>query len=175
MYRLTFDSSILLDGFRGEQSKDEKLKRREQAAKILRNANTDGHIEICFNAGEVPKLSPNAMEGLNISRGPWLLGIHGFSELGVSTVLGDSSKALLIAKAKEILQPKTPHDWKDYALLADHIDAGRDWFVSGDEKKHLKAKYRQEFEAIGITILSAPEAVNRLIQEGVLNSNVWDE
>lgn len=163
MYKLTFDTSVRINASKDPSKEiDPKLIAQFLAANKLREAHENGLIEITYNFGE----PPNAHEKTNFSttQGPWMLGIAGYSELGVSTFLPDQET--LLVEVECILNPIGENSRKDFANLAEHIMAGRDIFVSEDIKKHLnKAKALKQY---GIRVMSATDAVKFLKDEGVI-------
>lgn len=172
MLTLTFDSSVLINAHEEERPTDsEKTKAAKQAAKQLLQAHKDKKIEVAFNMGEPPIKSPEAADDVVTARGPWILGVSGFSELRVSTVLADDSKAELFEKAHAALLGNVKSERtkqkrvKDFALIAYHINAGRDLFITEDN--HFK-KVAEALASDGVTIISAVEAVKRLRQLQIL-------
>jgi hypothetical protein len=62
---------------------------------------------------------------------------------------------------------------KDYAVLCEHVVAGRDIFVSADEPKHLNKA--PQLKELGIIVKSAPETVTYLQEQyGIDFGNIRD-
>lgn len=55
---------------------------------------------------------------------------------------------------------------KDFAILAEHIVAGRDIFVSEDKKRHLKKA--KDLAKLGAIVKSAPETIEFLEKQGAI-------
>src|SRR5690606_8151102 len=125
-------------------------------ARILYQGHKENYWQITSNGGEQLKKKLD----VETDRGPWLLEVEGFSELGISTRLPNENKKELFRKAEEIFTKRN----KDYALLIDHIDRGRDWFITEDRDF---LRYADQLQP-NILVLQSFEAVERIIQERII-------
>lgn len=167
MLTLTFDSCVQINLKEETDSDDEKTKQAKIAAKKLVKLHRENKITVVRNEGETVVNSRELAEEIIVTRGPWILGVEGFSELGVGTILADGRKTELIKKARTLVIGNAENGNRDldFALLADHINSGRDWFIT-ENKRHYKRAATDLIED-GIIILTAVEAVDRLKEMGV--------
>ncbi len=163
MYKLTFDTSATINAFKNPVNETNKdLVIQYTAANKLREAHEKGLIEITYNSGE--QVSSQEKINFRTTQGPWIIGVTGYSELGVSTILADRENDLQCIE--KILNPKSDHDRRDFANLAKHTMDRRDIFVSEDKRKHLKKA--EALKQCGVKVMSAMEAVRFLQDEGVI-------
>jgi hypothetical protein len=178
VYRLTFDTDVAINAFTDERANDnDETLRSLRAAKLLVEADSNGLIDVKYNAGETARGAEGKIESV---RGAWNLGTPGFSELGVSTVLAGDDIGGIASRIRQLfkielgkeyhqMNKTQKHNVRDYALLIWHINNKRDIFVTEDTrlalKPRIKLKLKQE---LGIVVMTAESAVAFLHAEGVI-------
>ena len=163
MLQLTFDTSVYIDTTEVLQDTSSKIIIREFSARILYQGHRENHWQITSNRGE----QANKLLDITTIRGPWTLGIKGFSELGESTRLASVDKKDLFVKAGKVFKKRN----KDYAILIDHIDTERDWFITEDRDFFRFADQLQPH----IIVLRSSQAVEHIVQRNVIETHSFQQ
>lgn len=163
MIRLTFDSSARINSYKNPTDYEAKpeMQARVVAATKLRKfyESSPELIEITCNDGERHK-QPDSFKR---TRGIAIWGLRGFSEWDESLIWIGNEHVPILENIREIMIPESENSLKDYAQLCEHVIAGREIFVSEDEKKHLRKA--AQLEPLGIIVKSAAETIAYLEQQ----------
>lgn len=161
MLQITFDSSVYIDASSVLQGISPTIIMRELCARILYYGHKKNYWQVTSNAGEKKNKS---LDINDLVRGPWVLGVVGFSELGISTRLVNEDKERIFNRVTEIFGKIN----QDYALLIDHIDMGRDLFVSEDND-FFKGNKARLLKSGGVVILRSSEAVEHIVRNKLIS------
>ncbi len=173
MLKITFDTSAAIDSVSDATRYNATKKEEICAAHRLREAHENGTIIVFHNVSEEARGTEQIYEQ---SRGPALLDLPGHCELGKTTILASDELSALDKQLRVILNISPPNmnsslnDFKDYALLLEHIMTRRDIFVTNDRKSTVyrnREKLKADFHLV---IMTSREAVDYLVQQDILKS-----
>ena len=168
---LTLDADVVINSLERPDSESQPQNSRAIAAAIeLRLAHEQGLIEATYNAGE--EVKSDYPIPYRTTRGPFILGVKGYSELGVVPLFKREEAHEMVRRLGgiynnhiRVTSRTKSHNVKDFGNILEHIHAKRDVFVTEDNG-HLK--HARKLLKIGVRVLSAEDTLRFLREEGVL-------
>jgi hypothetical protein len=169
IFTLTFDTSVKIDAFDSitRHLANSEMFQRVKAATRLKDAHNTGQVQVFYNGGEKTKETKEPNTFVQV-RGPWFLGMEGFSEAGVSTILMSRDFVSLVESVLGVPNASTRnglHNLRDHALLIEHIHSERDIFVTADKRY---TRHAIEFLQHKVVIKTAEETVSFLESKAIL-------
>ncbi|MDD9957012.1 MAG: hypothetical protein OXP68_12425 [Anaerolineaceae bacterium] len=167
-YQITADNNVVINAY-SDESKcfDSRMRKAVVAANRLRELHEMGWVKVTCNGGE----ETTADHSFEVARGPLVLDLPGFCELGSVRLISSKAEELLeelenifeIEKKRLSLQKissKTAtNDMKDFAILLEHVGSQRDTLVTEDNKILSKAG---ELVALGVKVYSTVQTLDFL-------------
>lgn len=169
-FSITADNNVVINAYADENDVlDSRTQRAILAAKKLRELHEKGWVKITCNGGEESVVA----HSFEVTRGPLVLDLPGFCELGSVRLISLEAEQLL-EELEDIcdierrrlslhkMHSRTAiNDMKDFAILLEHVGAQRDILVTEDGKMLGRA---DKLDALGIKVFSAAQTLDFIVR-----------